>query len=348
MRRAARSLRDGDARGVEPRHDPGRLHSMASSWTSRIASVRRRDRHAALARLALRVRRCCSSPPRHCRTARASSRRSSRSSSARSPTRSRPTALTRWIVRAAVSGRPRCRRVAPPRWLRAGRRTTATCCEALLALPPPPRAADAGDGGALLQLSLVRAWASSRAALVADDASPTPIARRASSSATPEGRRADAARAWRAGRAATPCSSASRRCWHPSTTDARRPSDTARRRSKPNAARSTSSARRSSAPAIPTRARVARLRDVCAHGTPALAVLAFSESASTVRAYFAAMRADAGVGMLTATRSANRERPLSRATRCSRDSRRARRARRCLMRASASRCCSRPICSRRG
>src|SRR4029453_19289354 len=38
---------------------------------------------------------------------------------------------------------------------------------AILALPPPPRAVDAGDGGVLMQLSLVRAWASSRAALAA-------------------------------------------------------------------------------------------------------------------------------------------------------------------------------------
>ena len=38
---------------------------------------------------------------------------------------------------------------------------------AILALPPPPRAIDSGDGGALLTISLVRAWASSRAALVA-------------------------------------------------------------------------------------------------------------------------------------------------------------------------------------
>ncbi len=38
---------------------------------------------------------------------------------------------------------------------------------AILALPPPPRALDAGDAGALRMLSLVRAWASSRAALVA-------------------------------------------------------------------------------------------------------------------------------------------------------------------------------------
>jgi superfamily II DNA or RNA helicase len=41
------------------------------------------------------------------------------------------------------------------------------CLDALLGLPPPIPAADGGDGGALLVYSLVRRWASSRAALCA-------------------------------------------------------------------------------------------------------------------------------------------------------------------------------------
>ena len=39
------------------------------------------------------------------------------------------------------------------------------CLERIVALPPPLTAADAGDGGALLTYTLVRQWASSRAAL---------------------------------------------------------------------------------------------------------------------------------------------------------------------------------------
>lgn len=53
----------------------------------------------------------------------------------------------------------------PPRWLHP--HADVDCLDAILALPPPVAAADAGDAGALLQYSLVRQWASSRAALVA-------------------------------------------------------------------------------------------------------------------------------------------------------------------------------------
>src|SRR5439155_12269612 len=50
----------------------------------------------------------------------------------------------------------------------------------------------------------------------------------------------------------------------------------------------------------PDAARVRALRELCARHR-GVAVLAFSESANTVRAYFASMRSDAGVGMLTAS-----------------------------------------------
>ncbi|MDQ3998511.1 MAG: DEAD/DEAH box helicase, partial [Gemmatimonadota bacterium] len=53
--------------------------------------------------------------------------------------------------------------VAPPVWIDLP--SGDDCLEALLALPPPIPAADGGDGGALLVYSLVRRWASSRAAL---------------------------------------------------------------------------------------------------------------------------------------------------------------------------------------
>ncbi|MEX2177328.1 MAG: DEAD/DEAH box helicase [Gemmatimonadaceae bacterium] len=53
--------------------------------------------------------------------------------------------------------------VAPPRWL--GFVADADCLERLCALPPPLPPADGGEAGALLTYSLVRQWASSRAAL---------------------------------------------------------------------------------------------------------------------------------------------------------------------------------------
>ena len=77
-----------------------------------------------------------------------------------------PAQLTRWVVRSTMDATLPLPRVRPPRWLPVDA-DDADVLRAILALPPPPRAADAGDGGVLLQLSLVRAWASSRAALVA-------------------------------------------------------------------------------------------------------------------------------------------------------------------------------------
>ncbi|HEU4721894.1 MAG TPA: SNF2-related protein, partial [Gemmatimonadaceae bacterium] len=76
------------------------------------------------------------------------------------------TELTRWVVRSVAGDGVPLPRVAPPRWV-AIDAEDGDVLRAILALPPPPRASDAGDGGVLIQLSLVRAWASSRAALVA-------------------------------------------------------------------------------------------------------------------------------------------------------------------------------------
>lgn len=55
--------------------------------------------------------------------------------------------------------------VRPPQWVDAP--DDSACLEWLAGLPPPVPPAGGGDGGALLHLSLVRQWASSRAALVA-------------------------------------------------------------------------------------------------------------------------------------------------------------------------------------
>jgi superfamily II DNA or RNA helicase len=207
-----------------------------------------------------------------------------------------PAALTRWIVRASADADHMLPTVAPPRWLTPDV-NDGDLLQALLALPPPPRAADAGDGGALLLLSLVRAWASSRAALLS-----TIHRRRRSLVALEqchaEGRvptRRELA-SWRGGDAVQlgfPTMLAA------ATTDRA----AAERRAEAIAAER--HALDVVAYAIeragdPDSSRVRELRDVCTrHGD--VAVLAFSEYASTVRAYFAAMRADAGAGMLTAS-----------------------------------------------
>lgn len=76
--------------------------------------------------------------------------------------------LTRHVLRraagdVAAAGDAVLPRVEPPRWL--PRVNDVDCLDALLALPPPVPPWDGGDGGVLVTLTLVRQWASSRAAL---------------------------------------------------------------------------------------------------------------------------------------------------------------------------------------
>lgn len=76
--------------------------------------------------------------------------------------------LGTWIVRRVESDLSptaslELPRVRPPEWVRAV--TDADCLDRLLALPSPVPPADGDDGGVLLTYSLVRQWASSRAAL---------------------------------------------------------------------------------------------------------------------------------------------------------------------------------------
>ena len=208
--------------------------------------------------------------------------------------------LTRWTVRGAAEHA--CTmvalpRVIPPRWLEVDV-DDGEVLDALLALPPPPRAADVGDGGTLLLLSLVRAWASSRAALQAT------IQRRTRSLIALE-------QCCAAGRLPTRRELAS---W--AGTDAVQLGFAALLAGLANdrvlrgltealaVERRTlevvrlAIARDHDADA----ARARALRDVRTRH-PGAAVLAFSEFATTVRAYFTAMHADAGIGMLTAGES---------------------------------------------
>jgi superfamily II DNA or RNA helicase len=206
-----------------------------------------------------------------------------------------PPVLTRWIVRATSDVDRALPTVAPPAWIQPDV-NNGDVLEALLALPPPPRATDAGDGGALLLLSLVRAWASSRAALRAT------IRRRRRSLVAleqchAEGRiptRRELA-SWQVGDAVQlgfPTLLAS-------ATSDRVQSELHARAIEAERHALDAVVRASERAPDPDVARVHALRDVCARHAD-VSVLAFSEYASTVRAYFAAMRADRGVGMLTA------------------------------------------------
>jgi hypothetical protein len=187
-------------------------------------------------------------------------------------------------------------RVAAPAWLHTAHDDGAVL-RAILALPPPPRPFDAGDAGALRTIGLVRAWASSRAALTAALRRlirvATALEQCASSGLSPTRRDL---RAWQGvdgdvqlalapilvtgadddgGAALLTAVSAERAGLDALTSVLRGTPD-------------------------PDVARAAALRGVRAEH-PNARILAFSEFATTIRAYFALLRTDPEVGMLTAS-----------------------------------------------
>ena len=206
-----------------------------------------------------------------------------------------PDALARWVVRSSAPADATLPLVAPPRWMTLDADDGAVL-HAILALPPPPRAADAGDGGVLLQLSLVRAWASSRASLVAT------VRRRQRTLAAIEQCHGE-------GRIPT---RRELRSWHgdddvqlgfPTLLAA-----TVVDRERAGVLAAAIDGERAALGALvrtlereddPDLARVSALRALRASHAGA-SILAFSEWASTVRAYWFLLRADAGVGLLTA------------------------------------------------
>jgi superfamily II DNA or RNA helicase len=204
--------------------------------------------------------------------------------------------LARFVVRgsddADGAGLPR---VAAPAWLRVEQDDGAVL-RAILALPRPARALDAGDAGILRTVGLVRAWASSRAALVAAlhrrMQAVTALEQCAANGLLPTRREL--------------------RDWHGADGDvqlALAPLLVARTSgtsggdllSAVNAERAAldrlcATLRDSADPDL---ARVAALRRLRAEH-PGIRILVFSEFASTVRAFFRLLTPDHGVGMLTA------------------------------------------------
>ena len=246
-------------------------------------------------------------------------------------------AVPRRVAYAAPAGRARAPRGALGRLARrfhcrASRRragspsmrTTATCCERSSRFHRLRARSDAGDGGVLLQLSLVRAWASSRAALAAA------VRRRqhvlaAIEQCHQEGRRPTRRelRSWSGGGdvqlgfatllAATPVARARSRGARASRSSgtrwARRTAShhRARRGPGPDAGRGAAAAAARARPRRPF-SRSASRRARCAR-------------------YWSAMRGRDRRGTAHRERSADRERSLSRETSCSPDSHRGRRAR---------------------
>ena len=205
--------------------------------------------------------------------------------------------LARFVIRGddtIVAGMPTVR---APEWLTLEADDGAVL-RAILDLPPPARPLDGGDAGALRTIGLVRAWASSRAALQAALRS-----RRRVATAIAQGAEV--------GRAPTRLET---RAWHAAedvvqlgfpailmTGSAAGDSLAELRVALDDDARAMDRlADVLRAAPDPDEARVAAIRRLrIIHGDAR--IIAFSERASTVAATFAAMRGDAGVGMLTAS-----------------------------------------------
>ncbi|HKP16113.1 MAG TPA: DEAD/DEAH box helicase [Gemmatimonadaceae bacterium] len=206
-----------------------------------------------------------------------------------------PDELARRVVRSAGSEELPLPRVAPPRWLPI-HADDGEVLRAILALPPPPRAADAGDGGVLLQLSLVRAWASSRAALAAA------VRRRqhvlaAIEQCHQEGRHPTRRElsSWNGGDDVQ-LGFATMLATSPLPSRDHEALGLAIERERAGLDALLHTIARVEDPDPMRVAAISSLR----HAHEGDAILAFSESASTVRAHWSAMRGEAGVGLLTA------------------------------------------------
>lgn len=168
----------------------------------------------------------------------------------------------------------------------------------ILDLPPPAPALDSGDAGALRLVTLVRAWASSRAALR------TTLRRRMrSSTAIEQGLEVGRVPTRREARAWHGTEHAVQLGFAPLLIDARPTSAhtdavRARLRDDIDATGAVLSALRFTDD--PDHARVRALRAIRSRH-PDARIIAFSEFAGTVAAYYAALSADAHVAMLTAS-----------------------------------------------
>ncbi len=207
------------------------------------------------------------------------------------------TELARFIIRGDDAdtsiGMPA---IATPEWLEVAA-DDGDVLRAILALTPPAKPLDGGDAGALRMISLVRAWASSRAALEA-----TLRSRRRLAAAVEQGVEAGRAptrreaRAWHAADGVVQLGFASLLMEGTPTDAALAELRVAIERERDTLAEL---ARVLGVTADPDVARVHALRALRTTHSGSR-IVAFSEFASTITAFYSAMRTDAGVGMLTA------------------------------------------------
>ncbi len=203
--------------------------------------------------------------------------------------------LSRAVVRGDDSVHAFLPGVAPPEWIDVQVDDSRTL-RAVLDLPPPPRPLDGGDAGALRVIALVRAWASSRAALV-------------STLATRQRRSAAIEQGLAEGRVPT---KREMQAWQGSEQDVQLgfASLLMQGSLEERALDALSEALEGDRQAMhalrtviastpdPDPARVAALRQLRARH-PHERILAFSEYASTIVAFFRSMRCDVGIGAMT-------------------------------------------------
>ena len=204
-------------------------------------------------------------------------------------------ALAAFVVRGAPAGAA-LPTVAPPIWVQPPVDDGAVL-DAILALPSPARPADGGDAGILRTIGLVRAWASTRAALVAALLRRRRIAAAIEQSIAvgrvPTRRELSA---WSGAEDAIQLGFAS--LLATSVADAANAEELARAIAREHASLASLEAAIAGT-ADPDEARVESLRRLrAAHAGER--VLAFTEFAGSARAYFARMRGDPGVALLTA------------------------------------------------
>ena len=206
-------------------------------------------------------------------------------------------ALASFVVRGASGDSGALPSVAPPTWIHPAADDGAVL-EAILALPAPARPADGGDAGVLRTIGLVRAWASSGAALRATIRRRRRIAVAIEQSAA-EGLLPTRREllAWQGGEDAIQLTLAP--VVVSGSADATRIADLLDAVSSEHAAL-TRLDRVFADGVDPDDARAKVLLGIrAAH--PGERVLAFTELASTARAYFARLRNAPGVGLLTAS-----------------------------------------------
>lgn len=204
-------------------------------------------------------------------------------------------ALARFVIRTPVLGASSLPAIAPPRWMRLEADDSAIL-RAIAELPAPPPAIDAGDAGVLRIITLVRAWASSRAALR------RMVGRRLAAAIAMEQSVSDGVwptrrelRSWYGGEHATQLGFASflaEASVQGETRDELLRMAVAEREGLERIGREMA---RSPDPDVCRVAALRTLRDLLGGAR----MLAFSELASTVSAYWRALQGDPAVGMLT-------------------------------------------------